>query len=89
VLSASLVVARHARMARSNANALVGGSSREPARHRIDAQETAGVLAALRRVSESGHLDRGGATTPGPAAAPLALRQARWAPQDGDLAQAA
>jgi hypothetical protein len=34
-------------------------------------------------------LDRGGATTPGPAAAPLALRQARWALQDGDLAQAA
>lgn len=34
-------------------------------------------------------LDRGGAITPGPSAAPLALRQALWAPQDRDLAQAA
>jgi hypothetical protein len=34
-------------------------------------------------------LDRGVATTPGPGAAPLALRQVRWTPQDGDLAQAA
>jgi hypothetical protein len=34
-------------------------------------------------------LDRGGATTAGPGAAPLALRLARWTPPDGDLAQAA
>jgi hypothetical protein len=34
-------------------------------------------------------LDRGGATTPGPGAAPLALRLARWTPEDRDLAQAA
>jgi hypothetical protein len=51
-------LARHARMARSSANALVGRSLREPARHRIDAQRAAGVLAALRRVSESAHLLR-------------------------------
>ena len=52
------MLARHARMARSNANALVGRSLREPARHRIDAEQAAGMLAALRRVSESAHLLR-------------------------------
>jgi hypothetical protein len=34
-------------------------------------------------------LDRGGATMPRRGAAPLALRQALWAPEDRDLAQAA
>jgi hypothetical protein len=31
-------------------------------------------------------LDRGGATTPGPGAVPLVLRQVRWTPQDRDQA---
>ena len=66
--------ARHARLARSNANAAVGRSLREPSRHRIDEEQTAGVLAALRRVSEAAHLLRTRAAETGvtvPAAAPL------------------
>ena len=67
-------LARQARMARSNANAVVGRSLREPSRHRIDAEQTMGVLAALRRVSEALHLLRTRATDANdtvPAAMPL------------------
>lgn len=70
-------LARQARMARSNANAVVDRSLAEPSRHRIDSDRTAGILAALRRVSEATHLLRtrtNGVDARGsvPAAAPLA-----------------
>jgi uncharacterized membrane protein YccC len=70
-------LARQARMARSNANAVVDRSLGEPSRHRIDPERTAGILAALRRLSEATHLLRtrtAGAEAQGsvPAAAPLA-----------------
>lgn len=68
-------LARQARLARSNASAVVDRASREPSRYRIDTERTSGVLAALRRVSDALHLLRTrAADAPGSvsAAAPLA-----------------
>ncbi len=47
--------ARHARLARSAAEAAVDRSLAEPARHRIDAATTSGALAALRRIALATH----------------------------------
>ena len=63
-------LSRRARLARTTAEAQVARSLSEPATRRIDAEESQGMLAAMRRLIQAGHVLRLDAQEDDPAAGP-------------------